>query len=255
MDRGPARKSNVPPEPTDQHGGYDEFAWLYNAEWGTTSLGFLPALDRLVLDSLPTGSRILDLACGTGQLAALLVERGFRVTGLDNSSKMLEFARSNAPLATFVLADARTFVLSDRFDAVLSVYDSLNHIVSTEDLRRVFSRVRAALDSGGRFVFDLNTEAAYPSTWEGSFIGGDHVAVARSRYDSETRIARFEAVLFRPSDRLWKRTDVTLLQRCHAETDVRAALQAVGFVDVESVPAPALGARQPGRLFYAARAP
>lgn len=66
---------------TDGFGDYGEFAWLYDREWSENSLQFVPALDRLVLDGLPVGSRILDLACGTGQVAALLAERGYRVTG------------------------------------------------------------------------------------------------------------------------------------------------------------------------------
>src|SRR5512138_3347307 len=102
--RGQTARSNA----LDQ-AGYDAFAWLYDREWGANSLTFLPALDRLVLDALPVGSRILDLACGTGQLAAVLAERGFRVTGLDSSPQMLAFARSHAPSVDFVLADARSF--------------------------------------------------------------------------------------------------------------------------------------------------
>lgn len=240
------------PDVPGQGGSYDGFAWLYDREWGTTSLTFVPALDALILDALPAGGRILDLACGTGQLAGLLAERGFRVTGIDSSSEMLALARSNAPRAEFVLADARTFMLDERFDAVLSIYDSLNHILSIEELRGVFGRVHAVLSPGGRFVFDLNTEAAYPAEWQGSFVGPDHAAVVRSTYEPETRTMRFNAALFRPAGERWERTDIELLQRCHAENDVRDALAAAGFADVATHAGESFGLRQPGRLFYTA---
>jgi SAM-dependent methyltransferase len=235
-------------------GGYDGFAWLYDREWGATSLTFVPALNALVLDALPAGARILDLACGTGQLAGLLAERGFRVTGIDSSSEMLALARSNAPRVEFVLADARTFVLAERFDAVVSVYDSLNHIMSVEELGDVFARVHAVLASGGLFVFDLNTEAGYPAEWTGSFVGTDHAAIARSRYESEIRTMHFDATIFRPSRDAWERTDIELLQRCHTEDEVRAALDAAGFGSLATHPAESLNLRQAGRLFYAASA-
>lgn len=240
---------------TDGFGDYGAFAWLYDREWGENSLQFVPALDRLVLDGLPVGSRILDLACGTGQVAALLAERGYRVTGLDVSEEMLAFARSHAPGVAFVQADARTFELPDTVDAVLSLYDSLNHIMSVDDLREVLARVRAVLVPGGRFVFDLNTEDAHPAgVWRDSFVGEDYVAVVQSSYDAEARKARFVAILFRPSGEGWERTDVTLLQRCHTEGEVRDALRRAGFIDVVTVPAGDLGLR-PGRLFYAAAVP
>lgn len=235
-------------------GGYDEFAWLYDREWGEISLSFIPALDRLVLDALPVGSRILDLACGTGQLADRLAERGFRVTGLDSSPAMLALARARTSDVEFVLADARSFELPDTFDAVVSVFDSLNHIMTSDELRDVFARVRAVLVPGGRFVFDLNTEEAVAAEWRDAFVGDDHVAVVRSSYDRETRTVHFEAVLFRPSGECWDRTDVALLQRCHVGAEVREALRSVGFADVVTVPAEDLGLR-PGRFFYAALAP
>jgi SAM-dependent methyltransferase len=233
-------------------GGYDEFAWLYEREWGSVSLAFVPALDALVLDALPVGARILDLACGTGRLAARLADRGFRVTGLDSSPQMLALARANAPGIDFVLADARSFVLHDAFDAAVSVYDSLNHIMTVAELREVFERVHAVLNPGGRFVFDLMTEDGYPAQWERSFVGDDHAAIVRSSYDRTTRTMRFEATIFRPGGGRWERADVALQQHCHAEADVRAALDAAGFIDVVAVPAQQFGARQPGRVFYAA---
>jgi SAM-dependent methyltransferase len=239
---------------TSSGGGYDGFAWLYDREWGTTSLTFVPARDALVLDALPAGARNLDLACGTGQLAGLLAERGFRVTGLDSSFEMLALARTRAPRVDFVQADARSFVLAGRFDAVISVYDSLNHIMSVEELGDVFARVHAILAPGGPFVFDLNTEAGYPIEWSGSFLDADHAAIARSRYDSETRTMHFDTTIFRPSRDAWERTDIELLQRCHAEDEVRGALEAAGFRDVAAHPAESLNVRQAGRLFYAARA-
>jgi ubiquinone/menaquinone biosynthesis C-methylase UbiE len=49
---------------------YDRFAWVYDRYWaGDFATRVLPVLERLLLASLPAGARILDLCCGTGQLA------------------------------------------------------------------------------------------------------------------------------------------------------------------------------------------
>lgn len=62
---------------------------------------------RLLLGVLPPPpARIVDLGCGTGTLARLLIDAGYDVTGLDVSPAMLERARAKVPEARFVLGDA-----------------------------------------------------------------------------------------------------------------------------------------------------
>jgi SAM-dependent methyltransferase len=172
---------------------YDRFAWFYDRYWGDHSLGFLLAVDRLLLSELPPGARIIDLACGTGQVANALSERRFEVTGVEASEEMLRFARERAPGCEFVLADARELDLpAGSHQAALSLYDSLNHLMEWDELSEVFRRVRAALVPGGGFLFDLNVEEGFVARWRGSFgiADQDHALVARSEYDPDARIGQ-----------------------------------------------------------------
>jgi len=47
---------------------------------------------------LPPGARVLDLACGTGDLCRELEKRGYRAIGVDRSAGMLAAQRTSAPL-------------------------------------------------------------------------------------------------------------------------------------------------------------
>ena len=154
----------------DRLSDYDAFAWVYNKEWGPKHSGlFFSIVESLALRELRPGAHILDLCCGTGHVAAMLAERGYRVTGVDASEEMLRFARQNAPTAEFVLDDARRFRRPEAFDAVVSTFDSLNHVMRSEELSAVFRNVHASLRAGGVFLFDLNTERNYKEQWRGSF--------------------------------------------------------------------------------------
>ena len=218
------------------YSSYDPFAWIYNRHWGNTFLPVvLPIMDNLVLSKLPKNARILDLCCGTGQLAQQLKTLGYRVTGIDGSSEMLGYARENAPGVEFLQADARTFQLPHKYHAVISVFDSLNHIMSTRELKSVFVRAYEALRSGGLFMFDLNTETGYFYEWNGDFsiIEDDHVSVVRNIYNQKTRTADFDATIFRLKDKSWYRHDVVLYQKCHAPTAVKSILKSAGFTDIE----------------------
>src|SRR6266404_5551966 len=103
---------------------YDDFAWFYNRYWNEEfhSSAF-PILERIWLQRLAPGARILDVCCGTGHLAGLLTARGYNVTGVDASACMIHHARENVPGAKFHIGDAAEYQTPERFDAAVSTFD------------------------------------------------------------------------------------------------------------------------------------
>ena len=104
----------------------------------------------------PRARSVLELGCGTGAVLAGLGS-GWLLTGVDRSPEMLAIARRRCPAARLLEGDIRSFALSESFDVVLCVYDTLNHVPTFEGWLQVFDRVREHLREGGLFVFDLNT--------------------------------------------------------------------------------------------------
>jgi ubiquinone/menaquinone biosynthesis C-methylase UbiE len=82
------------------------------------------ALFERLLDVCLVGedTRMLDVACGSGYAAALAMERGARVTGVDVTAALLEIARERAPAAAFVTAGMDALPFADgSFDVVTGV--------------------------------------------------------------------------------------------------------------------------------------
>ncbi len=237
---------------------YDPLAFIYVTHWAQPERLMLP-VDRYVLDDLTPGARILDLCCGTGETAAMLIRRGFEVVGLDGSEGMLAYAKENAPEAEFILGDARAFSFAERFDAVVSQYDSLNHVLTIEELVTVFENVSSALVPGGRFLFDLNTEEGYLARWKAAPIGhveDDHAYITHPRYDVKTRMGSYDVAMFFKRDGGWERTDASLPARCHSVDEVTGALAKAGLTDIQVFDAERdLGMEAPGRNFYLASMP
>jgi SAM-dependent methyltransferase len=232
----PMERLNVSAAPSlpSASAGYDGFAWFYNRYWGPDFCQTAIALyQQILFPHLRAGAEILDLCCGTGQIAAALLARGYRVTGLDGSVAMLAHARQNAPAASFVAADARAFTFDRSFDLVLSAFDSLNHLLTQDDLAAVFRCVAAVLPPGGLFLFDLNLEEEKES--QGSsfdLVAEDHVCIVRSTYQPLRRFKRYDLTLFvQNSAGSWARSDVTLTQRYHEVETVRKMLLEAGFSD------------------------
>lgn len=247
---------------TERFRDYDPFAWLYANYWGGSFHDQAPAvLDRLLLRKLPPPARILDLCCGDGRLTRVLDSRGYKMQGLDGSDEMLGHARKAAPHIPFHLGDARTFTLPGRFDAVISTFDSLNHVMTLRGLRQVFRSVFQILEVGGFFAFDLNREKAYTDLWTNmaGTVDTSAVSLARGDFNRRTGLAICDITLFRKQDGHWVRSDFTLKQKHHAHEDVMSALERTGFSPVASFDAQGdlgmRGAIGEQRTFYLARKP
>ncbi|MBZ9806383.1 class I SAM-dependent methyltransferase [Mesorhizobium sp. BR1-1-9] len=103
---------------------------------------------------------ILDLGCGTGQLAAALSE-GRSVTGVDPASAMLDVARGRAggDKVDWVEADARTVRLGRHFDLILLTGHAFQVFLTAEDQAAVLRTIANHLAPGGRFIFDTRNPA------------------------------------------------------------------------------------------------
>jgi SAM-dependent methyltransferase len=215
---------------------YDNFAWLYNTEWAHYGENiFFPVLKDIAREKLPDGARVLDLCCGTGQLAKVLTENGYKVTGIDGSEEMLRYAKTNAPDAEFILDDARTFRLPPVYNAVFSTFDSLNHIMGLEELQSAFNNVYKCLVNGGIFIFDLNTEKAFEAQWKlfkEVKEKPDYLYTVRGDYDKENKTGQFHCTIFQRKAKNWKRTDIILREKWYSQTEVKSALEKTGFTDI-----------------------
>lgn len=204
---------------------YDAFADFYNRQWGQEyHEHIMGVLDRLLLHKLQPGDSILDVGCGTGTVAACLVQRGFAVTGIDQSANMLEFARANAPDARFIHADARAFHLDRPCTASIATFEAMNHLLEPEELQASFRCIAAATERC--FVFDMNRESAFDAFWNGEFtVEQDGItALLTSAYDPISRIALC-------------RTDVAgqtteIRERYYDTYEVERMLLAAGFSSV-----------------------
>lgn len=108
---------------------------------------------REAFSSLPKGSSILDIGCGTGHpIDEYLLDEGYLVTGIDFSSKMLSYTEDLKELGgEFYCLDFLDYKTERRFDGILA-FDSLWHL-RKEDQERAYRKVASFLKPGGIFLF------------------------------------------------------------------------------------------------------
>lgn len=122
-------------------------------------------IQKLLQKNKVENGLILELGCGTGSITRRLAGRGYDLIGIDYSEEMLQIAREKGEelgdKILYLCQDMREFELYGTVGAVISVCDSMNYILSEEELLQVFRLVNNYLDPQGVFIFDLDTEYAY----------------------------------------------------------------------------------------------
>lgn len=114
-------------------------------------------------------------------IAAELIRRGFRVTGVDVAPVLLASARAALLQAEWIEADMRTLDLGRRFDAVLA-WHSFFHL-DEEDQRTTLPRLAAHLAPGAPLMFTAGPAAGIAmGEWEGEPLF--HASLSREEYAS-----------------------------------------------------------------------
>lgn len=162
---------------------YDKFLKYYDEIVRGINSPLEDEVEFLIKDVIaqhkPGAKKILEVACGTGTVAAEFQKNGFKVTGLDISEKMLERAKGNmnikktfsndetSPLAplpwgrgeqgNLYLADMTNFDLGQKFDVILCNYNSICHLLTWKQWQDFFTQASNHLEKDGLLVFDIVT--------------------------------------------------------------------------------------------------
>ena len=109
------------------------------------------------------GSRLLDVACGTGQHLLHLREH-FEAEGLDLDPELLTIAQRRLPDLRFTHADMVDFDLGQRFDAVVCLFSSIGYVATLAKLRKTARTFTRHLEPGGVVIVEpwLTPDAFQP---------------------------------------------------------------------------------------------
>lgn len=104
---------------------------------------------------------IVDVGCGTGRHLTALVQRGYRMAGVDLSEAMLDQARDAATTLPadqqpeLMCGDARHFDFGRQFDAAIMMFAVIGYLTANGDVCEGLANIRRHVKPGGLFVCDF----------------------------------------------------------------------------------------------------
>ena len=184
-------------------------------------------------------NQVLELACGTGTLTELMYKKGYDMIGTDISQDMLNIALEKKDMSgsdiLYLNQDMRELDLYSTVGTVYCFCDSINYLLTIEDLGKVFSLVRSFLYPGGIFVFDFNTVYKYENVIGDTTIAEDRDDVSfiwDNIYDAETHINEYDLSVFvetADNSGLYRKFRETHFQRGYELSEIRKQLSDAGF--------------------------
>ncbi|MBC7256210.1 MAG: class I SAM-dependent methyltransferase [Chloroflexi bacterium] len=217
-------------------GIYQDYAAVYDASGQLAfSLRMIAYLDQLLTRHAVEGRTMLELACGTGTVAIAMAHKGWRVWAVDGSERMLAQARAKEggdhPAITWLQQDMRLLRLPSRVHLATCLYDSLNYMLTSEDLGAVFKRVYQALLPGGLFCFDMNTARALASWDDETYFTDTDVlsTIMHCDYDASCQRIEIRIVCFERVGDLYRKIAETHTEQAYPEEQIATLLVDAGF--------------------------
>ena len=98
---------------------------------------------------------VLEVGCGTGNLAERFTGAGFKYTGMDLSDDMLNIAKKNNPKSMFVKADMRDFELHKKIRSCIITGRTFSYLITNKDVYDALTAINKNLVTNGIVCFDF----------------------------------------------------------------------------------------------------
>ena len=184
----------------------------------------------------PSMNTIMELACGTGEVAIKLAKEGYSVVGVDLSENMLAIANQKAsqqhiPIV-FAQADMRDLSEMELVDVVTLYSDSLCYLTDFEDVKKVFQTVYHRLNEQGLFLFDVHSLYQMNEVFPGfqyCYTNEDSAFIWESfEYDLPGSVEHV-ITMFLQSENHYERFEEVHVERSFSIAEYQQALYEVGF--------------------------
>ena len=184
--------------------------------------------------------RILDTACGTGNITIPMSISGYEMWGLDISGDMLSIAENKSRAAKqkikFLNQDMTKMNLMGKYDSVLCMCDGVNYILDKEDLENYFKQVYKYLEHSGVFIFDISSYYKIRNILGNNTFheekNNKHY-IWNNNFDEISEIVEMNLIFFVPQGSLYRKFEEQHVQKAYRCENITELLKKAGFEEIK----------------------
>ncbi len=183
---------------------------------------------------------ILELACGTGNIAIRLSERGYSCMGLDISESMLTLAGEKASAKglsiPLILQNMGSLDYNRKTDAVLCLCDGINYMTDKSEVEELFVKVSAIVNPDGVFIFDISSEYKLSNVLGNNVFAENKPEVSyiwENFYDGRKKTIEMFLTFFGKEGELYSKHEEMHMQRAYSVDELEKLLRHAGFGKIQ----------------------
>lgn len=207
---------------------YKIFSKLYDKFMEYSDYGaWEEAVESLIALGKPNGKKLLDIGCGTGELLNRMA-KNYECSGMDISEEMLKVAHKKLKHRSIklFLGDMVEFDTGEKYDIMLSMFDTVNHILSLEELESHFESVAKSLNDDGVYIFDVVDREFMDMMFPNDlFVDNRKDLTSIWEHDIEDGIDYIDATYFIKNNRSgWDKLTETYAKKIFTEQEIKEAI-------------------------------
>ena len=169
---------------------------------------------------------ILDIGCGQGIFVNNLSLNGLNAYGIDLSQEQIKIANLNGVKNVEALPLEK---VSKKYDCATAVFDVINYIPKAQ-LKTFFKDTNKTLNSGGYFIFDINSLFGFEEIAQGtlSMDLSEKFIVIDALFEDEKLITDL-TMFSQKDDNTYEKEQDSIIQHYHKNSDLETLLNETGF--------------------------
>lgn len=216
---------------------YKGFAYVYDKLMGDVDYkAWVNYVEQIINNNTNKVNKILELACGTGNITIPLAKKGYNIVGVDISEDMLMIAKNksmeNNLNIFFIHQNMVDLELDKKFDCVLIMCDGVNYITDKDDLLKLFKKVYNILEDKGMFIFDISSAYKIKNILGNNTFGEDLDDVCylwQNYFDEESQILEMDLTIFIKEGKCYRKEEEFHTQRAYDVGEVIKLLNKINF--------------------------
>lgn len=179
------------------------------------------------------GNNLLEIGSGTGEISNRLHNLGYAIKGIDISLEMIKISNTKYENIEFLNESMLNLKDKSKYDAVISVFDTINYLKSLDELNIAFTNIYNSIKNNGVFIFDVLNRKMIDSMFSEGIFADERENMSiiwKHSYNEDLKLDEVETIFYvKERDDLFRRISEKYMKMIFSNNQILEMAKKVGF--------------------------